>query len=275
MSLAANVFTVVKRTEACKKAGIPIKRGIILAGPPGTGKTLTSQELADVCQKNGWTFILLPDTRALPKAIHFARRYGPCVVFCEDIDCGPASEARGTRLNELLNTIDGINTKDAEVMLVFTTNDVSKIDRTLVRPGRIDAIIEFPRPKDAETIARFLHHYGKGLIVKGEELTRSCQLLEEQLPAIMRESVERAKLYALARGVEPDAIQLTDADIETSIITMQAHVEFFRSKKDVSYTVEEQLGRAVATVIRGEVGKIDSNVRLIAEKYCELDGVKK
>jgi hypothetical protein len=39
--------------------------------------------------------------------------------------------------------------------------------------------------------------------------------------------------------------------------------------------VEEQLGRAVATVIRGEVGKIDSNVRLIAEKYCELDGVKK
>lgn len=264
-ALQANVFTPVERSQACREAGIPLKRGVILAGPPGTGKTLASQELASRAVKNGWTFILLPDTRALSSAIHFARRYQPCVVFCEDIDCGPASEARGFRLNDLLNTIDGINTKDADIMLVFTTNDTSKIDRTLVRPGRIDAIIEFPRPQDTYTIDRFLRHYGAGRIDPNEPLTESCRLLEGQLPAIIRESVERSKLYALARGVEPNNIHLTDTDIHTAIVTMKAHVEFFQSKKEVPLTPEEQVGRAVGALLAEQLKPLAAS----------LDAVKK
>jgi transitional endoplasmic reticulum ATPase len=270
-ALQANVFAPVERASECRKAGIPLKRGVILAGPPGTGKTLASQELADKAIKSGWTFILLPDTRGLASVIHFARRYAPCVVFCEDIDCGPASEQRGFKLNDLLNTIDGIQTKDAEVMLCFTTNDVKKIDRTLVRPGRIDAIIEFPKPQDTETIERFLRHYGNGRIAINTSLTKSCQLLEGQLPAIIREAVERSKLYALARGVNADDINLVDDDIEAAIVTMKAHMDFFHSKKEIQPSPEEQVGIAMRNLLETSAsnmitsGKLDKRLTIMMD----------
>ncbi|EIQ01075.1 ATP-dependent 26S proteasome regulatory subunit [Opitutaceae bacterium TAV1] len=220
-SVRANLLTPIERTDACRRAGIPVKRGVILSGPPGTGKTLAAFEVAHKCIENGWTFILVPKCKSLADAMLFATRYAPAVVFAEDIDQITSGD-RNEAFNHLLNTVDGVNTKNQDVMLVFTTNHLGNIERTMVRPGRIDAIIEFP-PPDHATIERFLRYYGGSLIEPDMSLMRSCDALEGAIPAIVREAVERAKLYALSRGADPDHIRLTDDDILVAVKTMEAH----------------------------------------------------
>lgn len=246
-SVRANLFTPVERTEACRAAGIPIKRGVILAGAPGTGKTLTAFELAHKCKEHGWTFILIPKAKSLAEAMMFANRYAPAVVFAEDIDQVTGGD-RDEAFNHLLNTVDGVNTKNSDVMLVFTTNHLGKIERTMVRPGRIDAIIEFP-PPDHSTIEKFLRHYGGALIAPGVSLLKSADALEGAIPAICREAVERAKLYALSRGAEPTGIQLTDEDIYVAVQTMKSHTDFFQSKREKVVSPEEAMGIALKNLL--------------------------
>lgn len=244
----ANVFMPVEQTAKCKRLGVPTKRGIIAAGPPGTGKTLMAKHLAKKAVKNGWTYILVENVAALPETIKFARRYTPCVLFVEDIDHG-TSGPRDAKLNTLLNTIDGIASKNLDIMTVCTSNDTSKIDRTLVRPGRFDAIIEFPAPKDAETIAKFIRHYGAGKVAADSDLTKSCAALEGAIPAIIREAVERAKLYAIARGVEPEDMTIVDDDIHAAIETMRGHIDFFTSKKNIELSPEVVFGKALIDIL--------------------------
>jgi transitional endoplasmic reticulum ATPase len=266
-AVRANLFTPVERSADCRRAGIPLKRGIVLAGEPGTGKTLTAQELASRCVKHGWTYLLLPNLKALPHVIQFAKRYAPAVIFCEDIDHG-TSGARDAAMNELLNTMDGINTKTAEVMLVFTTNNHTTIERTLVRPGRIDAIIEFPTPRDEHTISRFIRHYGNACIDPTEDLTQSCAALYGALPAVIREAVERAKLYALSReGVSPENLKITDVDIFTAVETMKNHINFLDSKRDRVKSPAEILGEAFINAVgAAEVeSRIDATSKRIEE----------
>lgn len=256
-SLEANVFTIVEKSEICRKAGIPLKRGIILAGPPGTGKTLTAQDLAIRAPAAGWTYILIEEASAIASAIRFAKRYAPCVVFCEDID-RHTSGARDEELDSLLNTIDGVDTKNKDIMLVFTSNNITEMERTLVRPGRIDAIIQFPTP-DQVTIEKFLRHYSNGLIRQEEPLTKSSDALLGAIPAIIREAVERAKLYAIARGVSLENMQLTDDDVFVAVETLKAHTDFFHSERKQVVSVEEQLGAAVVAAVSSAIEAKFSN----------------
>lgn len=254
-AVEANLFTPVRHAEICKEAGIPLKRGVILAGPPGTGKTLTSAKLAQECVKAGWTFILVPKCASLSAVMLFAQRYSPAVVFAEDIDQITSGD-RDEGLNELLNTLDGVNTKSAEVMVVFTTNNLDRIERTVVRAGRVDAIIEFPAP-DIATIQRFMRHYGCGLVdASDSELLKAAEILEGTIPANVRECVERAKLYAITRGATAETMKIKGEDLAVAANTMKPHIEFFHSKRDKVLSPAEKLGLAfIEAVSSGEVQK--------------------
>ena len=58
--------------------------------------------------------------------------------------------------------MDGMNSPE-NVIWIFTTNHIDRLDPALIRPGRIDKKIEIGYV-DNETFSEFLmHHYGKGL----------------------------------------------------------------------------------------------------------------
>lgn len=144
-SVSANIFTPIEYTEMCRQNGVPLKRGVLLSGKYGTGKTLTAYVTAHKAVANGWTFIYLEKTENLAQAIEFARMYGPAIIFAEDIDRvteGSDDDERSENLDRIANTLDGINTKDAQVFCILTTNHVDRINKVMLRPGRIDAYIE-------------------------------------------------------------------------------------------------------------------------------------
>ncbi len=221
--IRTNIFAPLKNTEACRRHRIPLKRGILLEGRYGTGKSLTARVTAKVAANHGWTFITLDRVQGLKAAIEFARAYQPCVIFAEDID--RAADRDDEKVNDLVNMLDGVLTKDAEIMVVLTTNFVENIDRALLRPGRFDAVISI-QPPDAETSVRLIQAYARGLLADGD-LAPVGAVIAGWIPATIREVVERAKLSMLT----DDRSQITPDDLMISAVGMKRHMDLLEPKE--------------------------------------------
>lgn len=244
-----SLFTPIKYTAACVAAGIPLKRGILLEGPYGTGKTLTAKVAAELCKKNGWTFIYLNSVKSLRDAIHFARNYMPAVIFAEDIDQVLGNQDRDEDTNEILNNIDGIDSKNDRLMVVLTTNHVEKLNKAMLRQGRLDAVIPV-RPPNAEAVVKLVRIYGRGLIDANEDLSKVGELLRGRIPAAIREVVERAKLAAIWRqDGNMDGMYVTSEDLEIAAMGMEHHLKLQETPIADKKTLAEQFGKGVGDAI--------------------------
>ena len=223
------VLAPIQKTRLFRSIGVPLKTGILLYGPPGCGKTLLSSIVAREAVNNGWTFILLKDARNLSEAIRFAKAYQPVVVFCEDIDrvlCGE----RDFNMDEILNTIDGVESKNSEIMFVFTTNDMDRITEAARRPGRLDACVHIA-PPDATAVEELLHLYGRNYLKQGDDFSKVAKDLSDSgnIPAMIREIVERAKIAAAIRESSPNIVGKIEAcDIGLIAQEMAAHMDLLR-----------------------------------------------
>jgi transitional endoplasmic reticulum ATPase len=225
-SIKNNIYGPLKHTAACRAHKIPLKRGILLEGKYGTGKSLTARVTAKVAVDNGWTFIMLDKSQGLGAAIEFARTYQPCVIFAEDID--RAADREDEDVNTLVNLLDGLITKDMEMMVVLTTNFIDKIDKALLRPGRFDAVISIEAP-DSETAIRVIRHYARSLITEGTDLTEVGNILTDQIPATIREVVERAKVLMLMEEREC----LVPEDLLSVADDMAKHIALLNPKIEI------------------------------------------
>lgn len=262
-SIGVNVLTPIRYTGECRRAGIPLKRGVLLEGKYGTGKTLVARYVAHVCEGNGWTFLLLDNVAGLKHALEFAKRYSPCVVFAEDID-RVASE-RDDACNDLVNTMDGVLSKDSDIMVVLTTNHAEKLSPVILRPGRLDAVISLRAP-NADTAQRLIRFYAGATLTPKTDLTAAGAELAGQIPASIREAVERAKLAMIGRG----ANTLAGSDLVVSAKTMKAHIDLLKRRTEVrAETDAEALARVLPKIVKnGDAARlevIESNVRDIHE----------
>lgn len=226
-----NIFAPILNSDACRRARIPLKRGVLLASSWGMGKTLTARVTAKLANDNGWTFLLCSDTRDLPHALEMASKLQPCVVFAEDIDRLVTSRDYST--DQVLNIIDGIKGKKSEIMTVLTTNNIGAIEPALLRPGRLDAIIAVETP-NPETIFRLFSAFGAGLLDLNSNFTPACTLLSRQgaTPAVIREVIERSKLAAIRRlGTQEDLEgAITGDDVLVVAKQMDHHVKLLMPK---------------------------------------------
>lgn len=204
------LFTPIEKTNECRKHNIPLKRGILLEGPYGVGKTLTAHVTAKKCIDNDWTFIYIASVDDLANAIEFARQYQPAVVFSEDLDQALQGKNRDDQVNRILNTIDGINAKGTEIIVVLTTNNVENITQAMLRPERLDAVISV-MPPDADAVIRLIRQFAKNQISENEDLTEVGKKLAGHIPASIHEVVQRSKLAAISRTGE--GAQITAEDL--------------------------------------------------------------
>lgn len=165
---------------------IPCHFGIMLYGAAGMGKSSIAQAIATYMHSN--LFVLSGDcVMALPKAIRMINqtttrhRNEYNIILIEDVDCGIAADNISNRLSKMmsthkpsdddmladnhmglasvLNVLDGIGAPN-NVIFIFTTNHIEKLDPALIRPGRIDLSLEI-KPVCLESFGKFMvHHYG-------------------------------------------------------------------------------------------------------------------
>lgn len=198
LAAAREVVTLLRGARQFKEMGGDVIRGFLLVGPPGTGKSYLAQcisteagipfgYLSAPSLQSMWLGVGSLKVMALyRKARRFAREYGGCIVFVDEIDAvaqsrsGPQGMAGGmgggggmfgggnTLLNELLVQLDpppvsekwfdkllrslGLRKKGVDrppVLTMAATNIVETLDPALLRPGRFDRKITV-EPPDSE-----------------------------------------------------------------------------------------------------------------------------
>ncbi|KAM0331719.1 hypothetical protein ACHAQA_003398 [Verticillium albo-atrum] len=166
--------------------GIPWRRGYLYEGPPGCGKSSLALALAGYFKLRIYIVSLssiVANEETL--ATLFSDLPRRCVVLLEDIDTAGLTHTRETNdqsaddakgdaaanamvpgqlttgiinaaaassssrlsLSGLLNILDGVASQEGRV-LIMTTNHVEKLDRALIRPGRVDMIVKFSQADD-------------------------------------------------------------------------------------------------------------------------------
>ncbi|ORX54577.1 P-loop containing nucleoside triphosphate hydrolase protein [Hesseltinella vesiculosa] len=117
---------------------IPYRRGYLLYGPPGTGKSSIIQALAGHAQvdlrqvKISKLFTYDKFARAVE------RLRTRSILVIEDID---HSRIKTLGMSSFLNILDGLDSKSG-MIIIFTCNDINKIEPAILRPGRIDVKIK-------------------------------------------------------------------------------------------------------------------------------------
>lgn len=259
--LDIGLFTPIEQSAACRKYGVPLKRGVLLYGPYGTGKTLTANITAIKARRNNWTFVYLDSVLDLKQGLQFAQLYAPSVVFCEDID-RVMSGQRSLELDEVLNTLDGVDTKNGEIITVFTTNHVERLNPAVLRMGRLDALVEVA-PPDAGAAERLVRLYSRGLLEGGADLTLIGERLAGKIPAFIREVTERAKIAAIARLQGGDIEgHVTQVDLLAAATAMETHNDMIWQKP----TKHDEHGRTLKIVMPN--GAIPSLVPGLLSAYA-------
>ncbi len=156
-------------TEAdYKQHGIPYKRNYLFYGPPGTGKTSMLCALASEFNAN---LYMVNFTSKITDA-NFMRLVSKMpsgsIMVLEDIDAlftervtNDAGNRSQVSFSAILNTLDGIARKN-KMVTVMTTNFKDRLDEALIRPGRIDMVMEFPLASENQVKEMFTSYFGDG-----------------------------------------------------------------------------------------------------------------
>ncbi|KOS23030.1 putative mitochondrial chaperone [Escovopsis weberi] len=204
--------------------GIPYRRGYLLHGPPGTGKSSLSLALAGYFRMAIY-IVSLSSLTATEEGLTslFSMLPNRCLVLLEDIDTAGLTHTRdqpdsapeataatpssaqpnGTTTNGnpgtgrlslsgLLNILDGVASKEGRI-LVMTTNHVEKLDKALIRPGRVDLMVPFQLADRAMTQSIFRAIYApyEGELTSPGEKSRKSKKDNgrEEVPSKIRETV--------------------------------------------------------------------------------------
>ena len=267
--IETNLFTPIERVSDCIANDMPVKRGVLLGGPYGTGKTMAATVAAALATNVGVTYVYVPRSDELSDAIQFAKQYSDkaCVIFCEDIDRAVSGE-RSVKMDDILNILDGIDTKSSRIITVLTTNHLENINPAMLRPGRLDAIIDVTAP-DAKAVEKLVRLYGRETIAADADLTLVGEALAGTIPAVIAEVVKRAKLHQL-QYQEPGTMieEISSQALLDSALTIQAQRKLLeeQSKPKVKEpTFNEVIAAAVAPAIAEGVKRIASDVSELHE----------
>lgn len=259
-AIETNLFAPIERIKDCVANGIPVKRGVLLGGPYGTGKTMAATVASRLAVDNGVTYLYIPHADELSDAIEFAKQYerNACVIFCEDIDRAINGE-RSVAMDDILNILDGIDTKNAQIITVLTTNHLENINPAMLRPGRLDAIINVNAP-DAEAVQRLIRLYGKGTIADETDLTAAGEILDGAIPAVIAEVVKRAKLAQLRRQAPGTKVEnITAEAVVDAAKSMQSQIDLLNEqskKKHVEPTFKDVMGSALLSALGTDAAEV-------------------
>lgn len=203
----------LKKPELFKRVGIKPPKGILLYGPPGTGKTLLAKAVASSTDS---TFIEIVASELVQKFIGegaklvkevfaLAKKRTPSIIFIDEldalaskrIDVGTSGEREVQRtFMQFLAELDGFKPLD-NVKVIGCTNRKDILDPAVLRPGRLDRLIEVPNP-DEEGIKEIFKIHTKSMTLdKKIDLDSVMKLLKEFSGAEIKAVTTEAGYFAI------------------------------------------------------------------------------
>ena len=196
-----------------EKVGIVPPKGILLYGPPGTGKTILAKAVANATNS---TFIEIVGSELVQKFIgegakmvkeifDLARRKAPSIVFIDEIDAlaakrievGTSGEREVQRtFMQFLAELDGFKNL-GNVKVIGCTNRKDILDPAVIRPGRLDRLIEVGLPSKEGIEQIFKIHTRRMRLDKGVNLKMLLKKMDDFSGAEVRAMCTEAGYFAI------------------------------------------------------------------------------
>lgn len=244
-----HIFFHINEYDKLKAAGVRTQRGVLLHGRYGTGKSLIAYKAAQAAIAQKRTFILC-NMFMLNESIKIARYMQPAVLFIEDMD-----QLTGSGLSDIRNLMSGVESKAGhDVLAILTTNFLDKvvaIDRSFMRPERIDAVIEIT-PPDAKTVERIILENGTGFIDPSGDWAEASQLVAKSgtvTPAVLFELLNRTKTRAIRLGKT-----LSVEEVASLYEGLKFQIGLTEPKPPQAHTFESQTTKAMVNIVRRGIG---------------------
>lgn len=244
----AGLVCALKSPDLHRKWGTQPPNGVLLYGPPGTGKTLLAMALAREAEAvffhvrvtNVITKWYADSFDVLQEVFSQVKESGRCILFLDEIDdlifdrIAPEEMRHASRrlvnaVGEQLDDLGG----SGDILAVASTNRPDAVDRTLIRAGRLDHLIEVPLPETDEKRAIMRIHMGKAETTAGRPLfadldldgvlARTVKLNSADLAEIVQKSLEE-KVRQEGSGAQPGPVTTED---------MQRAIEEYRKTKEI------------------------------------------
>lgn len=224
--IRAKIIHPLRHPELYRAYGKAAGGGILLYGPPGCGKTHLARATAGEVDA---TFLsvgihdvldmwLGQSERNLNDLFEQARAQAPCVLFFDEVDAlaSRRSDLRTSAarpiINQFLAELDGIDARNAGVLVLAATNAPWHLDPAFRRPGRFDRVLFVP-PPDAPAREAILRILCRERPVAEPDYARLAKRSEgfsgADLRAVVEMAVER-KLQEAIRAGRPLPISTAD-----------------------------------------------------------------
>jgi hypothetical protein len=171
------------------------KRTYLFIGTYGTGKTETAMRVGEYAAMNKTTFIYVPNPEDFKEVLKKASDFQKVVIFVEDVDKLAEGQDRTEEINDMLNLLDGVETKNKNIKIIFTTNHQEEINAAMRRPGRIDMILNF-EVCEKEVVEKIYRFNG----IPEEFIELMVNVSPNAQGAIITEIAKRAKRMASVTG---------------------------------------------------------------------------
>lgn len=248
-TLGYSIYTPIQLSG--KIADGEFKRGVLLSGTYGMGKSSVAAFTAKLAQGQGITFIYLQSAKDLAYLSRYVGgNMGRCVIFVEDID-KLFSEDRDSAMDDLINSLDSVDNKKQDTLTIFTTNELEVIDRAVLRPGRIDSIIELELP-NKQVMTEILLRYTNGNTSAVYALIESLREGERYSPAVLREVAMRAYYHNLSLNKSQE--EITGQDLIDALHSLKPQVNLVNKAKPKD-EVQKQVAHGVYQAIDNLLNK--------------------
>jgi len=256
-----NMALVYNNPEIAKNIGLESSGGILLHGTPGTGKTTMAHGLAG---EVGARMVELSASHVVDKWVGSSSRTldnffaeltqtsEKIVLLMDEFDTLgvkpnlAGSTERADVVNRLKVHIDDVFLNHPNILVVGTSNNIERIDESLLRSGRLQPIEVLP-PNESDRLKIINLKLGKAAL-----LAFSNYLRNRNLPVLDVETIDEAKL-----ALESDGLVGADFEEILESIRRQHLREYVKStdynKQMLPITHDELLERIRAMRISKDI----------------------
>jgi ATP-dependent Zn protease len=151
------VASALIRRDLAERLGVPLVKGIVVTGPPGSGKTLLARAFASTVDRPAFVLSASDLSPSRIRRVYELLADIPSVVVIDEIDIiarrAYGRDNRSRTVGALCVALDGVVPMTGPVTIGLTAEDISDLDRSVVRSGRLTTEIRLEPPDRDERLA--------------------------------------------------------------------------------------------------------------------------